>query len=167
MRMLKNTNVQIIIGVLLIITVLVGGYFVIAGSAKKPKPVAQEPDNTVHTLTPKQIGLTMEAKPNGTAIKFTIKKAEGIKTLEYQVNYEADSTAQERMEGGESRVERGVTGEADIDSGESTYESPWIDLGSCSNNVCRYDKGVKQVDLTLKIIKSDKKIYQVEDSLEL
>jgi hypothetical protein len=165
--MLKNTNVQIILGVLIIIAVLVGGYFVIAGTAKKPKPVAQEEDLTVHTLSPKAIGLTMEAKPNGSAIKFTIKKAAGIKTLEYQVNYEADSTYQERSEGGEARVERGVTGEADIEPGDSTYESPWIDLGSCSNNVCRYDKGVKKVDLTLKIIKTDKKIYQVEDSLKL
>jgi hypothetical protein len=165
--MLKKTNVQILIGVAIIVAVLVGGYFIIAGSAKKPKTVSEGPDNTVHTLSAKAIGLEMEAKPNGTAVKFTIKKAEGIKTLEYQLNYEADSTAQERSEGGEARVERGVTGEADIDAGESTYESPWIDLGSCSNNVCRYDKGVDSVDLTLKIVKTDKKIYQVEDSLEL
>jgi len=165
--MLKNTNVQIFIGVAIIVAVLLGAYFFITAKSKKVEKVASEPDTTIHTLSPEAIGLSIEAKPDNKAVKFIIKKAEGIKSIEYQLKYEADSTAQERSEGGEDRVERGITGEATIDAGESTYESPWLDLGSCSNNICRYDKGVTSVELTLKIIKSDKKIYQVEDSLKL
>ncbi len=168
MDMFKNRTVQIVLGVVLLIAVLGGGYFFIAGKTKSKPQVAQ--DNTqdvVYKLSPEELGLSLTAKPDNKAVKFAIAKLDGITSVEYQLTYEANSTAQEQSEGGEPRVQRGITGEAKIQSGDSSYASPWLDLGSCSKNICRYDTGVKSVALTLKIVKHDGKTYEVTKKLDL
>ncbi len=164
MKFFKTRNGMIALGAIALL-VLISGYLLFAG---KPKAVKEEvaQDQTVQTITAEELGLKLTAKPDGKAVKFEISKLSGIKTLEYELTYEADSTAQEQSEGGEPRVQRGITGEAEIGS-ESTFESEWLDLGSCSKNVCRYDSGVESVSLTLKIGKNDGKILQAEESLEL
>jgi hypothetical protein len=167
MNFFKNKTVMIVLGVLIALGVLVGGYFFVASRSASEEDSDFIDEQVVESMAPEEIGLTMEAKSDKKAVKFLIAKAEGISSIEYQVTYEADSTAAERSEGGEDRVQRGITGEAQIESGDSSYESEWLDLGSCSKNVCRYDTGVSQVMLTLKIVKDDGKVYQVEQTLEL
>jgi len=143
-----------------------GGYFLFAGKSKTVgEPVVQE--EIVGKLTPEEIGLTVTASPDKKKVKFSIEKVGEIKSVEYELSYEADSTAEEQGEGGEPRVQRGITGQEEVKSGDSAYESPWLDLGSCSKNVCRYDKGVSKVDLTLKIVKKDSKTYSADKSLDL
>ena len=167
MNIFKNKTVVIVIGVCVGIGLLAGGYFFIANRSAQTEEETFIEEQVVESISPDEIGLTMEANPSGKGVRFSIEKATGIETIEYQVTYEADSTAQERSEGGETRVQRGITGEAMIESGDSSYTSEWLDLGSCSRNVCRYDTGVSEVMLTLKITKSDGKIYEVEQSLAL
>ncbi len=158
---------QIAVGVVLLVVLGLGGYFLI-GSKSSPKPEIEESSElVVQKLEAKEIGLTLEATPDKKKIKFTIDKAQDIKSIEYELVYEADSTAQEKSEGGEATVQRGITGSADIKSGETSYTSEDLDLGSCSKNVCRYDTGVSSVAITLKITKAGNKIYEVTDSLEL
>jgi hypothetical protein len=164
--MFKNKNVQIGLGVVLVVVLFIGGYFLIAGKKSQKTPV-EATTTTVQTLKPQDLGLTMEVSPDKKKIKFVIAKATDIIAIEYQFTYEADSTAQELSEGGESRVQRGITGEAKIKSGESSFESEWLDLGSCSKNVCKYDKGVKSINLTLKVTKKNHNLYEVQDKLEL
>jgi hypothetical protein len=163
--MFKNRTVQIVLGVVLALVVLAGGYFFIAGSSANPEDEYMA-DEVIETLSPDEIGLTITAKPNKKSVKFAIAKMDGIKSIEYQLTYEADSTKEEQSESGETRIQRGITGEVKEASG-SSYESPWLDLGSCSKNVCRYDSGVKSVDLTLKIVKSNGKIYEVKKTSDL
>lgn len=167
--MLKNKNVQMGLIVGVVLAILVGGYFLVASKnqAKKNLIDQTETQDIVHKLTPEELGLSMEANSAGNEVKFIIEKAKDITAIEYQLTYEADSTAQERSEGGESRVERGITGEAEIESGETSFESEWLVLGSESAGVVRYDKGVKSVELTLKITKKDGKLYEATDKLEL
>jgi hypothetical protein len=168
MKIFKNKNIQIGIGVLLIIIVIVGGYFLFVGKSKKvkaPEPVVSE--DVVQTLSAEDLGLKLSASPDNKKIKFAIKKIDDIKAISYELRYEADSTKEEQSEGGESRVERGITGDSKIENSKSSYESPWLDLGSCSKNVCHYDAGVTSVDLTLKIVKKDNKSYLAEQKLDL
>ncbi len=166
--MFKNRKAQIIVGVIFVVLMLFGGYYLIAGkSNSKPKADDSQSQNVVGKLSAEELGLELTAKPDKKAVKFSISKLDDIKSIEYQLQYEADSTAQERGEGGEDRVQRGITGEAKIDTSKSSYESPWLDLGSCSKNVCRYDSGVKSVDLTLKIVKKNGKIYEAEKKFDL
>ncbi|HSW48250.1 MAG TPA: hypothetical protein VLG67_04170 [Candidatus Saccharimonadales bacterium] len=165
MNWFKKRNNQIITGVVVVLLLISG--FLIFG--KKSKTVQQDTtqDQTVQKLSAEDLGLIITPKPDKKAIKFSISKASDIKSIEYELTYEADSTAQEISEGGEARVQRGITGDAKIDSGKGSYESEWLDLGSCSKNICRYDTGVKSVSLTLKIVKQDGKVYQSEKSLDL
>ncbi len=162
--MFKNKNLVIVVAVLVVLALAGGGYFFFANKSKnQQEPVAEE--EVVEKLSAEAIGLGLEVSPDKKKVKFTIEKVDGIASVEYELTYEADSTAQEQSEGGEPRVQRGITGEEKVESG-SKYESPWLDLGSCSKNVCRYDKGVDKVDLTLKVVKNGK-TYLVEDSLTL
>ncbi len=167
MKMFKNRTVQISLGVVLVIIVLLGGYFYMNNKVKTgTEPSDAESQQVVEKLSPDAIGLTITANSSKKAVKFAIAKLSGIKSIEYQLTYEADSTAQEQSEGGEARVQRGITGESKITSND-TYESPSLDLGSCSKNICRYDTGVKSVDLTLKVVKDDGKTYEVEKTFNL
>lgn len=121
----------------------------------------------IENISPEELGLTMKASPDKQKVQFAIARMSDIKAVSYELTYEADSTDAERSEGSEDRIPRGITGEAEFESGSSKYTSPWLDLGSCSRNVCKYDKGVEKVDLILKITKDNNKVYQAETSLEL
>ena len=163
--MLKNKSVLIAIGVVVAVLLALGAFYFVANQ-NTAEPEEQASETMVKTISPEEIGLTMELTPDKKKVMFKIAKAEGIESIEYELVYEADSTAQEKSEGGEDRVQRGITGEADVESGASSYESEELDLGSCSRNVCRYDTGVSTVDITLKLTKSDGNIYNVEDTLQ-
>lgn len=153
---------------LLVVGLAAGAYFMLAGrSASTEEEETAVDSSVVETLTADQLGLSIEAKPDGKAVKFKIEKAGDIKSLEYQVTYEADSTAQEKAEGGEDRVQRGITGEAEVEGDRLSYESEWLDLGSCSRNVCKYDSGVDSVELTLKIMKKNGRTYESQATHEL
>lgn len=165
MNWLKNRNAQIGVGILAIV-LLVGGFLIIRNNSSSDVPETETQENTVQEISAEELGLTMEANPANNEVKFLISKADDIESLEYELVYEADSTAAEISEGGEERVQRGITGEDSL-NGESTYESEWLVLGSESAGTKRYDIGVESVDLTLKIVKNDGKTYSSEQSLEL
>ncbi len=166
--MFKSRRVQIILVIVLLIIVGVGGYFVFAASSNTQQIQDQTAsENTVHTLSPGAIGLKLEASSDHKKIRFTIAKASDIKAIEYELMYDANSTAQEKSEGATAKVQRGITGQANITPGSGTYQSSWLILGSQSANVVRYDTGVTSVSITLKITKTNNKVYQVLDKLSL
>lgn len=165
--MLKNKNNLIAIGVVVFVIVGLLGYYFLSNNTKVEPEQKQSSEAVVETIKPEDIGFSIEATPDKKKVKFSITKAQGIKAIEYQITYEADSTAQEKSEGGEPRVQRGITGEVAVPAGKSSFESEDLDLGSCSRNVCRYDTGVNEIEITLKISKSDNKIYDLQDTLSL
>jgi flagellar basal body-associated protein FliL len=162
----KKKGFLIALVVVLVLLLGGGGFYFISSKNKAPAQDEQaDQSDQVLTLSPEEIGLTVEPKSDKKAVKIKIEKAGDIKSIEYQVTYEADSTAEEKAEGGDPRVQRGITGDADVK--DSSYESDWLDLGSCSRNVCRYDTGVEKVDVTLKIVKKNGKTYEVQKSVDL
>ena len=165
--MFKDKKILAIVGVVVAVALVGGGYFLFAGKPAPQAEEANEEEMMAQEISAEEIGLTMNASPDGKKVNFSVEKAEGITSMEYEVTYEADSTAQERSEGGEPRVQRGITGEATLKAGESSYESEWLDLGSCSRNVCKYDSGVSEVNMTLKIVKEDGKTYLATQTLQL
>lgn len=167
MEMLKNRNTQIALGVILLVVLGLGGYFFLAGNTEE-KPEVNEfaNESAVKTLSAEEIGLSLEVSPDGNQVKFLIEKAQGIESIEYEMTYEADSTAAEQSDGASDRIQRGITGEAEVKSGKTSFESEWLDLGSCSRNICKYDTGVESMEITLKLTKEDG-VYQVEDTVEL
>jgi len=167
--MKKNKNLYIIVGVVLVILLSVGGYLVLGSKSSKTSDDANQPDISLDDaimLAPEDVGLELVANATKKQVKFTLSKAAGIQKIEYELSYEADSAGGKDDESG-GRITRGVAGEDVIDSDEDTYESKLLDLGSCSSGTCRYDKGVTTVHLLLKLTKSDNKVYQVEQDLDL
>lgn len=162
---MKNKNTVIAVGVVFVVIFGLLGFYFVSNSSKEVPEEIQSSEVVVQTIKPEDIGFAMEATPDKKKVKFSIAKAKGITALEYEITYEADATKEEMTEGGEDRVARGITGEATVVAGKSTFESEDLDLGSCSRNVCKYDKGVESVDITLKITKADGKVYNMEDSL--
>lgn len=166
---MRNKKVLITSGLVILIIVLIAGYVMFFNSRSTgnsnltPTPISINIEN----IDASEIGLTMKASPDNQKVQFAIAKMSDIKSVSYELTYEADSTEAERSEGAEDKAMRAVIGEAEFESGSDKYASPWLDLGSCSRNVCKYDKGVEKVDLILKITKDNNKVYQAEASLEL
>lgn len=160
-------NKKLLIGIVAVVVLLLigGGFFFLNRSTEVPEDTVAEFEESYPELDPEEIGLEMEARSDGKAIKFTINEASDIESIEYDLSYEADFSGAEAAEGGTGRIQRGVTGEDDVDG--DVYESDYLDLGSCSSGTCRYDTGVEEVTLVIKLTKDDGSIYQVTDSIEL
>lgn len=151
---------KIIIGLVAVLLVVFGGgYYVLSANqtaSEETDEQAQIIEETVPTLTPEAIGLTLTARSDNKAVQFAIAKATDITSVEYEISYMA-----------EGDIPRGAIGKVDAIPGETMIESKFIDLGSCSAGRCKYDTGVTSVMFTLKITKSDGKVYQVEKDLSL
>ncbi|MBI2034641.1 MAG: hypothetical protein HYT11_02815 [Candidatus Levybacteria bacterium] len=148
--------VALCVGLLLI----AGGVFFFL--TRRPAQEEEAPvivEDQIPTQSPDVLGLSLEARPDNTAVKFTIAKVDDIKSISYELNYTAKTD--------EGELIRTTTGSIDVKSTDKIVESNYIVLGTCSSGHCKYDKGVSDVKLIIKIVKRDGKIYQSSTSLLL
>jgi hypothetical protein len=153
-------NKQILIGVVILIAVLGAGYYFLAPKTSK-EPVVTEvmEEETVETLTAEEIGLTLSARADKKAVRFEVAKASDISHIEYQIGYTKEVSGEE--------VPEGLIGEINNEDYDEEVGIDYRELGTCSSKVCRYDKVVSDVTITLKITKKDGKIYQTDATLSL
>lgn len=158
---MNNKNLIIVLAVVLVALLGGGYYFLFANKTTAPTaPTTQEIQ--VLSLKPEEIGLTMTARDDKRAVKFTISKPDGITALDYELDYNA-----------QGNIPRGVIGSIPITAGMSKIESNnpdtngYLVLGSSSSGHYKYDTGVTSVNLVLRVTKSDGKTYEVKDSLDL
>jgi hypothetical protein len=160
---------KILIIVAVVVLLLIGGgeYLVMSKQGPTPTPAPGQ-GQVIGKLSPDEIGLKMVLSPDKKKLQIVVSKANDIKSLDYEVTYDADIPASEQVEGegGETRTTRGFSGDASL-NGDNKYESKFFDLGSCSRNVCKYDTGVTEISVLMKVTKSDGKIYQVEDKIKV
>lgn len=159
-----NKKAVIISAVAVLILLGGGGYFVLSS---KNKPAGQNPKNIQTPLEEEEqsaieisvdeIGLVLTLRPDKRAIKFVIENASDIKSVDYEISYTKEVS-------GES-VPEGLIGEATSEGGKVAIN--YREFGTCSSGTCRYDKVVSPVKVTLKIVKTDSKIYKAEKSIEL
>jgi len=159
--MLKDSKIVMIVGAVVLVLLVGGGLFFLKGK-QSAAPVEEETtqNQSIPKLSKDEIGLSMELSPDNKKVKFSIAKAADMKNVDYEITYDADST-----EDASVKVPKGITGAEDIDG--STYETDFLDLGTCSKNVCKYDTGIENLKLLLKITKKDGKVYQSEDSISV
>lgn len=162
-----NKKILLVVAVLIVVLLLGGGYVVMSsrnGPTPTPTPEGQQ---TVGELSPEDIGLELMLRDDSKAIKFKADNLEDVKQLEWEFYYDADVPPTERVEGEEmAKVTQSFGGEAKMKSGQKSYESEFRELGTCSAK-CRYDTGVEEVKILMKVTKKDGSLYQVEDSILL
>lgn len=151
-------NKFIIIGILVIIAA-VGGYFVFTSGKTQTKLSVTEEQN-VKQINPSEIGLELSLRPDKKAVIIKATKIDGVESLEYELTYDAEVTE----EGETVNVPRGAVGELKIRSGLAEAE---VDLGTCSANVCKYDKVTSQIKVVIKVSYSNGEIGSVEDTISL
>ncbi len=165
---MKNKKLPLIAGIVIILLLSLGGmFFFFSKSGSDKGEIDTNASDVIGSLSAEEIGLKLIVSNDNKKVKVVVEKVADIFSLEYDISYDADIPASE-VAPGESggKVERGFSDEAKISS-QSKYESKDFDLGSCSRNVCRYDTGVEEVRIVMKVVKKDNKVYEVKDSIKL
>ena len=130
----KDNKMMIIGGVVLLFVILGGVFFLRGRSAPEAEPTDTEQSQSIPKLSKEELDLSMELSPDNTKVKFSIGKASGITSLEYEITYDADSTEDESV-----KVPKGITGTEEVES--DSFETDFLVMGTCSRNVCKYDTG--------------------------
>ncbi|MCL6096475.1 MAG: hypothetical protein M1444_02205 [Patescibacteria group bacterium] len=157
----KNRNLSIAAAVVIALVVFAGVFFVVKSSNNSANqqtngnPSATE--QPVLRIAPEDLGITLTAGPGNKTVILKVVKTEDITALDYELSYMATVNG--------AQVARGAIGHIDIKS-KGTPVKQEITLGTCSDT-CHYDAGVSDIKLTLKINKTDGKIYQADLTLNL
>jgi hypothetical protein len=126
-------------------------------SGNSNQPQATPTQVPVLSLKPDDIGLTLTASADLHKATMKITKTEDISSVDYQLSYNANVAGQ--------AVARGTIGHADVKTKGQTVSQDMV-FGTCSD-VCHYDSGISDVNLIVKVTKTDGKVYQVEKSLDV
>ncbi len=151
---------KIIIGIVAVLVLFLGLggflYFKSQSSSGSEEEISEETSEIVaKQVSADEIGLVLTPSQNNQVIMMEIGNLDGIESLDYEVTYDA-------VENGET-VQRGAIGTVEL-NGESTVERK-IDLGTCSRNVCKYDKGVEAVSFILRINYADGSVGEVTEEV--
>ncbi len=157
----KNRNLSIVAAVVIVLVVLAGAFFVVralnnsANQQANQTPTATE--QPVLKISAEELGITLTAGPGNKTVILKIAKTEDVTALDYELSYNATVNG--------AQVARGAIGHIDIKN-KGTSVKQDITLGTCSDT-CHYDVGVSDIKVTLKINKTDGKIYQADLSLSI
>lgn len=148
----------LIIGAIIVAVAGSGIWFISTNKQEKNKEVSQSSivEEKIEEISTEELGLTLTARADRKAVKFEITNTRNIASIDYELSYLAKGD-----------IPRGVIGHIETKTTDRKITSDWLDLGSCSRNVCKYDEGVTSVSLILKITTKDDKTLQAQKELEL
>ena len=147
-------NKKLIILLCVGVIALAGGIYLLSSNKKaSTSPVEQVPlEEQVSTITPEEIGLSLEQSADNKKVILEVANTEGLSGLDYELSYIS-----------KGELPRGVIGHIDIKQTGKTVRQE-ITLGTCSD-VCHYDEDVSGIKLILKVTKADGTVAQAEKSL--
>lgn len=122
---------------------LVGGFFVFQKLTPAPQ-IAEEVDLSFDPEGPYAL---LFPRRDGNALILNLKRTSSYESISYELAYTAEG------------VDRGVMGEVNTKEKKGEYEQEIL-FGTCSKNVCKYDKDVENGTLILKI-KKGRTIYKM------
>lgn len=154
----------LIAGIIISLLVIFGaGYYFFFFQKSASKDGSEIPpeiqEQVIPTILPSDLGLKLMLRGDKKALKFEITNIDGIESLDYQIFYLKEINGEE--------VPEGLIGEIKVKPFDKKIAIDYREFGTCSSGVCRYDKVVSPVKVTLKIVKTDGKVLQAEDSIEL
>lgn len=163
MNRIQQLNRTTILLILVIILLLVGGFFAYQHLVNSG-PI-EEVDLNFDAEGPYAL---LSSRRDGNALVLNLKRTASYDVITYELAYTSlqDETKVEGSkitdeDGGASSgsIDRGVVGTIETKEKKGEYEQEIL-LGTCSKNVCKYDKGVENGTLTLHI-KKGKKAYRM------
>lgn len=156
---LKNKVTLIIVAVLLLLF-LVGSSLI---SKFSTKPVSDEPVEEVDlSFDAEGPYALLYPRKDGNALVMDLKRTASYDSITYELAYTSSSdetiVTGNKSEDGDApssgSIDRGVVGEINTRDKKGEYEQEIL-FGTCSKNVCKYDKGVENGTLTLHIKKGN------------
>ncbi len=141
--LLKSRN--FLLGVVaLVVVILAGSFFLFRGSPTATLNEEEQAEAPIPTISPEDLGLTLEYGPGNKTIILKVEKTEGITDMEYELSYLAGD------------IPRGAIGKVNLAKSPVKED---ITLGTCSD-VCHYDEDVSDIKIVLKITKDNGDIFQ-------
>jgi len=150
---------KIVVAIVVVIIVVLGGFMLLRGGSNDAIPTQPDQAQTIKQMAPSDIGLELSLNPAGTQLTLTVTKVDGIKSMDYEISYDARVTD----EGETVEVPRGTFGALKIENGQATSEA---DLGTCSSGKCKYDTVIGPIKVVIKVVMDDGTIGSVEDSID-
>lgn len=140
---MKNKKILLGIGGVILLSVLGIGLFIFNSSSTVKNEEENEFEENLVQMSSEDVGLTLSSQKNNQQLVMELTKLDNVETFEYEVSYEA-------IEEGEV-VRQGTFGSGPNPDEEGSAEiRRVIDLGTCSA-VCRYHKGVEEIEFTLRV----------------
>lgn len=151
------------------ILLLFGGFFAFQKFTNKSDAEVEEIDLSFDVEGPYAI---LSPRRDGNAVLLNLKRTASYDSITYELAYTsiADETkvaGNKVVDDGESKdlknlgaIDRGVAGSIDTKDKKGEYEQEIL-FGTCSKNVCKYDKGVENGTLTLHIKKGKKSFRMI------
>lgn len=152
----------LIVGVIAVVILGIGGYFIWSRSQNQViRSKGQELElQNAKQMSPSDIGLELTLRSDKKAVIIKATKIDGIESFEYELTYDAEV----EEDGETATVPKGAVGELTIRGGVAQAE---VDLGTCSANVCKYDKVVSNIKVLIKVNFENGEIGAVEDTIPL
>lgn len=155
--------------VLLLLVIFIGSFFVYQKFSTSKQTDLEEVELSFDPNGPYAI---LSPRRDGNALLLNLKRTSSYDEITYELAY--TSKVDETIEGDTGKakpskkpttdegqaltggsIDRGVVGTIDTKQKKGEYEQEIL-FGTCSKNVCKYDKGVENGTLTLKIKKGNK-----------
>ncbi len=150
MNFLKKHSIVAAIVVAIVVVIALGAWYMMGrGSSSSTDNSGGLSTQNVKQIAPEAIGLSISVNKDGKSLDLSANKLTGIKTLEYEMTYNAEETDPDS--GQTSDVSKGVLSSSPLEvNGQSSIKRNIL-LGTCSANVCRYDKVKSDIQVTVKV----------------
>ncbi len=157
LKMFLTVHKKTVILLAIVLALLIGGSQIYQNFFSKPSGPVTEVDLSFDAEGP--YALTFPRR-DGNAMVLNLKRTSSYDAISYELAYTStpDQTVTNgskitNEEGGSGgSIDRGVVGKIDTNGKKGEYEQEIL-FGTCSKNVCKYDKGVENGTLTLHIKK--------------
>lgn len=165
----KNKIVAGVIVIVVVVAVAGAGFFLMRSKGTQTNTPPGDQTQNIKKLSPEDIGLALSLSTDKRAVEMEVSKLTGIKSIEYEVSYDAeappDTSGDEGSVGGS--IPRGVVASPiEVKPGQSVIKKEVL-LGTCSSNVCKYDKVTSDIKFLVKVNFTSGEVGSVDASLPI
>lgn len=163
MEISKKKTILIPLILVVVLALGFGFYTLILGKSSNKVGNQAQQEQVVKQIKAEDIGLSLTPKDDKKTVVMKVTKLSGISSIEYEVSYNAEVTE----EGQTNTIPRGVVNSPiEVKPGQDEV-SREITLGTCSRNVCKYDKVVSDIKFVIKVNYSNGEVGSLEQSISL